>query len=700
MAGAELQAGRAFFDLVPKLDKGAMAATEAQAGGAFSGLSSSAAKTGLAIGAGLVAGGGIVAAGLIKIGSSFDDAFDTIRLGTGATGAALEGLKDSFRTVTGNVPDDLGKVSTAIADLNTRTGLTGPALEGLATQVLNLSRISGEDLAQTIEKSTRLFGDWGVAVEDQAPALDKIWKASQATGIGVNELQEKLVKFGGPLRQLGFSMDEAAALMGKFEKEGVNADLVLGSLRIALGKMAKSGEPAKETLARVTGEIKNAGDASTANALALELFGARAGPDMAAAIREGRFEIADLMQSIKDSPETVNGAAAATEDFAEKFARLKNRVMLVLEPLAGKFFDGLTKIAEFGERNFAPTLARITDALTKVGDVVRWVADRWNVLGPIFGAVAALIATVVIPHFVAMGVAAAISAAKTVAAWVTTQAAAIAAVAIHSAQVVAMVAGWVLMGVQSLLNAAKVAAAWLIAMGPIALVIAAVVGLVVVIVKNWDTIKNVITGAVEAVLGFLRNNWPLILAILTGPIGLAVLAIVKNWDTIKDGVTAVKDWIVARFNDIVGFVTGLPGRIAGVAAGMWDGIKNAFKGAINWIIRAWNSLEFKLPGFKVGPIGYEGFTLGVPDIPELAGGGTVTSGGLSIVGEGSRAGELVNLPRGASVIPLDVARMLATAAGSAAPAPVIGRDLVLQGAEMTPADLTAELAWYAKTSGR
>src|SRR5690606_33098182 len=30
---------------------------------------------------------------------------------------------------------------------------------------------------------------------------------------------------------------------------------------------------------------------------------------------------------------------------------------------------------------------------------------------------------------------------------------------------------------------------------------------------------------------------------------------------------------------------------------------------------------FRIPGFKIGPVGYDGFTLGVPDIPRLHTGG-------------------------------------------------------------------------------
>ena len=61
--------------------------------------------------------------------------------------------------------------------------------------------------------------------------------------------------------------------------------------------------------------------------------------------------------------------------------------------------------------------------------------------------------------------------------------------------------------------------------------------------------------------------------------------------------------------------------------------ENAFKEAINFIIRGWNGLEFRVPGFSIGPIGYDGFTLGLPDIPLLADGGIVNSATLAVIGE-------------------------------------------------------------------
>lgn len=192
-------------------------------------------------------------------------------------------------------------------------------------------------------------------------------------------------------------------------------------------------------------------------------------------------------------------------------------------------------------------------------------------------------------------------------------------------------------------SAAQAALNLVMSMNPIFLVVAAVVALIAILVvayKNVEWFRDIVDGAFrvvkEAVMGvynWVKGNWPLLLAILTGPIGLAVLAITTHWETIKSGFTAVKNWIGDRIGDVLGFFTGLPGKITSAASGMWDGIKNAFRAAINFIIDGWNRMEFKIPGFKIGPVGFDGFTLGLPSIPRLAAGGPAIGGMPYIVGE-------------------------------------------------------------------
>lgn len=140
-----------------------------------------------------------------------------------------------------------------------------------------------------------------------------------------------------------------------------------------------------------------------------------------------------------------------------------------------------------------------------------------------------------------------------------------------------------------------------------------------------------VKAVVETVLGEIRGVFQIFTGILSGDFG-------KIWEgfqtLVETPFNAIKSFIGTTFNTIWDLIAGMPGRIAGIAEGMWDGIKDAFKDAINWIIRAWNAIEFKIPGFDIGPFSWGGFTLGLPDIPTLAAGGIVTRPTLAMIGEG------------------------------------------------------------------
>lgn len=194
------------------------------------------------------------------------------------------------------------------------------------------------------------------------------------------------------------------------------------------------------------------------------------------------------------------------------------------------------------------------------------------------------------------------------------------------------------------------------------------------VVKAFDAVKDM---AVK-VFNWIRDNWPLLLAILAGPFGVAVLLIVNNWDTIKSGATDVYNWVKSKFDLVLSFFQGLGSSVGdaiGVivdwikkpiqaAADVYTAIKdkfdavvdflsglvskitgpignivNAIKNPINAVIRGWNGLEFKIPTIDthipgVGKIGGE--TIGFPNIPTLATGGVVMRTGMALVHEGEQ----------------------------------------------------------------
>jgi len=141
---------------------------------------------------------------------------------------------------------------------------------------------------------------------------------------------------------------------------------------------------------------------------------------------------------------------------------------------------------------------------------------------------------------------------------------------------------------------------------PIFAVIAALTLLAVGIMYVWkhsERFRAIVTAAFGAVVGFVRRNWPLMLGILTGPIGLAVVAIVKHKDK------------------ILGFFREIPRKIKGFFVGLADTLTAPFRAAVQGIRDFWNSTiggkGFTAPSW-VPKIGGKGF-----HIPYLHAGGTV-----------------------------------------------------------------------------
>jgi phage-related minor tail protein len=274
---------------------------------------------------------GSVATAAFAAGLAIDDAMDGIRISTGATGEALAGLEGSFNRVFASVPSSAAEASTAVSQLSVRTGATGVALENLSTQVLTLSRITKSDLNATVADSAKVFQGWGIAAREQAGTLDMVLRASQRTGVTVGALLQTMVTAGPVFRAAGFDLATSAALIGGFEKAGVNGQRAVASFTAAFRFFAKEGIDAgrgiKDTIAR----IQELGPGAQASALGVKVFG-RSAVDMVAAIHSGRLDVDALAQSIATGSETIATAAKATDGFTETLAQLRNNAVLALEP--------------------------------------------------------------------------------------------------------------------------------------------------------------------------------------------------------------------------------------------------------------------------------------------------------------------------------------------------------------------------------
>lgn len=327
----------------------------------ISGLNVKALAVGAAVGGIAVATGkAVVEAGkyLKDLGSQFDEAADAIRIGTGATGDALDGLLDDFGEVYKSVPTTMEDASKAIADYNTRLGLTGPQLQEISKQALQVSDMLGDDLGGVIEESSQAFQQWNIDADNMGGAMDYIFKVSQSTGMGFTDLMSNMQKFGPQLQEMGYSFETASALMGQLDKAGVNTEEVLSAMKKSVGALAKEGISASDGLAMYYEQIKNAGTAAEAASIASEIFGTKAGSTMAAAIRDGTLAVGDLTESLMENGETIAGAAEDTYDFAERLQIMKQGLEVALKPMANTVFDGLNK--------FMPVLQKLMEQIVPV----------------------------------------------------------------------------------------------------------------------------------------------------------------------------------------------------------------------------------------------------------------------------------------------------------------------------------------------
>ena len=69
-------------------------------------------------------------------------------------------------------------------------------------------------------------------------AMDYVFKASQSTGLGFTDLMSSVQQFAPQLQEMGYSFNEATALIGQLDKAGVNTSEVLAAMKKGVGALS------------------------------------------------------------------------------------------------------------------------------------------------------------------------------------------------------------------------------------------------------------------------------------------------------------------------------------------------------------------------------------------------------------------------------------------------------------------------------
>ena len=159
------------------------------------------------------------------------------------------------------------------------------------------------------------------------------------------------------MRALGFDMKESIALFSSWEKAGVNTEIAFSGMKKAISNWGSEGKDARKEFKKTLEEIKKCPDIAKATSKAIEVFGAKAGPDLADAIQGGRFAYEDFLNLLKNSSGTVENTYNEINEGEEQ-----NEIAIKNAKLA---------LAELGQtvlKEVTPIVKDLTEVIKKVAD--------------------------------------------------------------------------------------------------------------------------------------------------------------------------------------------------------------------------------------------------------------------------------------------------------------------------------------------
>ncbi|HCX9460986.1 TPA: phage tail tape measure protein [Staphylococcus aureus] len=505
-----------------------------------------------------------IAAASGKAFAEVDKGLDTVTQATGATGSELKKLQNSFKDVYGNFPADAETVGGVLGEVNTRLGFTGKELESATESFLKFSHITGSDGVQAVQLITRAMGDAGIEADEYQSVLDMVAKAAQASGISVDTLADSITKYGAPMRAMGFEMKESIALFSQWEKSGVNTEIAFSGLKKAISNWGKAGKDPREEFKKTLAEIERTPDIASATSLAIEAFGAKAGPDLADAIKGGRFSYQEFLKTIEDSQGTVNQTFKDSESGSERFKVAMNKLKLV----------GADVWASI-ESAFAPVMEELIKKLSIAVDWFSSLSDGSKRSIVIFGGIAAAIGPVV------FGLGAFIS---TIGNAVTVLAPLLASITKAGGLISFLSTKVPILG--TVFTALT---------GPIGIVLGVLAGLAAaftIAYKKSETFRNFVNGAIESVKQTFSNFIQFIQPFIDS---------VKN--IFKQAISAIVDFAKDIWNQINGFFNENGTSIVQALQNIYNFIKTIFEFILNFVIKPimfaiWQVMQFIWPAVK------------------------------------------------------------------------------------------------------
>ena len=284
----------------------------------------------------------------IATANSFSEMQSNIAKSTGATWQQLKDFWSIAKEIWKTIPSSFWDIWSALWDVNTRFDITWKELQDVTKWFLNFARVNNTDVQSSIRWISRIMWDWWIETSKATDVLDKLTIMGQKTWVNIDTLSESVVTYWVQLRTLWFSMEESVAMLSKFEKEWVATTKVFSWLSIAMANLSEKWvKDIPQAFRDTIDNIKNAWTEAEATSIAMEMFGRRAWPDLAIAVREWRFELWEYMEMLKNTEWALEQVSKESMTFWERLILVKNNVQTSLSPVLDELIPKIEAVFEW-----------------------------------------------------------------------------------------------------------------------------------------------------------------------------------------------------------------------------------------------------------------------------------------------------------------------------------------------------------------
>lgn len=523
---------------------------------------------------GLTAPIAAVGAASMKSFTEVDEGMDTIIKKTGATGEALEEMQNIARDMATTIPTSFETAGAAVGEVNTRFGLMGDELSDLSTKFVQFADLNGTDVSASIDSVQAAMAAFNIESSKAGDVLDILNKAGQDSGISMDTLSNSLLSNAASLTEMGFGLESAAGLIANLEKNGVDSSAAMAGLKKAFANATADGKTMEEALAELESTMQSADSNTQAYQAALDLFGNKAGPQLAKAIQEGRLSLDEASNAVTDYGDSVSKTFEATQDPVDQFAVNMNKLKLVGEDIVN---------------SSAPL---ITDAMEKMANVIQGVSDKWNSLndGQKEAVIQfALVAAAIGPTLSIIG--RVVSAVSSVSSGIGAFIKFLPTIGAALSSVGAVITGTILPAIGAAVTA-------IIPVLPIIAAVAAAIAAVILVVKNWGAITDWISEKWATLTAFLSEKTAEIQTFFTEHLGIIGELIATKIEIIKTVITAavaIIQTVFTAFGETIKAISeGDWSRIGEIWSNAWAKIQMIIAQAIVKIVKSVMELGSKI----------------------------------------------------------------------------------------------------------